>query len=49
MNKNIIDFSGKSLIAWTIETALKSPFIYDIYDTVFCQEKLKTVRLVTGA
>ena len=32
VNKNIIDFSGKSLIAWTIETALKSPFIYDTID-----------------
>jgi len=31
--KNIVDFCGKPLIAWTIEQALKSKYVKDVYVT----------------
>ena len=30
-NKNILNFNKKPLIAWTIETALKSKYLNDVY------------------
>jgi len=36
-NKNIIDFFGKPLIAWTIEAALKSEFIDVVYVSTDCE------------
>ena len=32
-NKNIIDFNGKPLIAWSIEQALASPHVSEVYVT----------------
>ena len=47
-NKNIIDFFGKPLISWTIETALKSKFIDDVYVSTDC-DLIATVAKSSGA
>ena len=39
-NKNIIDFAGKPLIAWTIEQAISSNLINDVYVSSDSQEIL---------
>jgi len=39
-NKNIIDFCGKPLIAWTIEQCLSSKYISDVWVTSDSQEIL---------
>lgn len=46
--KNIIDFAGKPLIAWTIEQAKSSNLIYDVYVSSDSQEIL-TVASNYGA
>ena len=40
LNKNIIDFCGKPLIAWTIEQCLYSKYISDVWVTSDSQEIL---------
>jgi CMP-N,N'-diacetyllegionaminic acid synthase len=44
LNKNIIDFCGKPLIAWTIEQCLSSKYISDVWVTSDSQEILDIAR-----
>ena len=43
-NKNIIDFCGKPLIAWTIEQCLSSKHISEVWVSSDSQEILEVVK-----
>ena len=42
--KNIMDFCGKPLIAWSIEQAIKSKLIDDVYVSSDCNEILEVAK-----
>ena len=43
-NKNIIDFCGKPLIAWSIEQALQSKYVGDVYVSTDGEDIAKTAQ-----
>ena len=47
-HKNLINFCGKPLIAWSIDICLNTPEILDVWVTTDC-EKIKNISLEFGA